>query len=186
MVTRLQAVATRLRFVLALPAVAALFVFTDRGPMWPGVAVALLGELTQVWAAGHLRKNVELVTTGPYAWMRNPMYMGRFLVGLGLTLLTWRWFLILPYLVLFWVYAQARVLGEEQRLRALFGEEYGTYCARVRRWLPTPPKGEGSERHWSWEAARRNHQFRVTTALVVALILLKARVELWGTLWGDM
>ena len=181
-VARFQEWATRLRFVLALPGAALLLAFADRGPMWPGVAVALFGEAIQVWASAHLRKNVELVMSGPYAWMRNPMYLGRFFVGLGLTLLTWRWFLILPYVVIFWLYAQARVLGEEPRLRALFGEQYEAYRGQVRRWLPTPPRERFSETGWSWGCVLRNHELRVAVGVVVGMVLLKWRVEALGPL----
>jgi protein-S-isoprenylcysteine O-methyltransferase Ste14 len=185
LVERVQGVATRLRFLLALPAAAVLFLFTDRGPMWPGVAVALAGESLQLWAAAHLRKNIQVVKSGPYAWLRNPMYMGRFFVGLGLTLLTWRWFIVLPYIVLFWLYAQARVLGEERHLVALFGEEYKGYCAQVRRWLPLPPRQRLSDERWSWSALGRNHEVRVAAGVVVVMALLKLRLEALGKLWGD-
>jgi len=156
--------------------------FADRGPMWPGVVVALFGETIQVWASAHLRKNVEVVKSGPYAWVRNPMYFGRFFVGLGLTLLTWRWFLVLPYVVIFWLYAQARVLGEEVRLAGLFGDEYAGYCRTVRRWLPTAPKERLSEEKWSWVCVLRNHELRVAMAVVAGMALLKWRMEVWGPL----
>jgi len=181
-VTGLQRLFTRLRFVLAVAAAAMVVAFTDRGPMWPGVAVALVGELIQVWASAHLQKNVEVVMSGPYAWVRNPMYTGRFLVGLGLTLLTWRWWLMLPYVVVFWLYAQARVLGEEQRLRERFGGEYEAYCRAVRRWLPLPPRQRFSDARWSWACVLRNHELHVAAGVVVGLLLLKWRIEKWGPL----
>jgi protein-S-isoprenylcysteine O-methyltransferase Ste14 len=180
LVERIQGVATRSRFLLAIPAAALIFVLTDRGPMWPGVAVALGGEGLQLWAAAHLRKNVQVVKSGPYAWLRNPMYVGRFLVGLGLTLLTWRPFIVLPYVVLFWIYAQARVLGEERRLVVLFGEEYRDYCSKVRRWLPLPPREKLSDEKWSWSALGRNHEVRVAAGVVLTLILLKLRLVALG------
>jgi len=182
-VAPVQAAATRLRFVLGVPALAVIVLFTDRGPMWPGVAAALLGEAIQVWASAHLRKNVELVMSGPYAWVRNPMYVGRFFLGLGLTLLTWRWFLILPYVVIFWLYAQARVLGEEARLRALFGQQHEEYCRKVRRWLPRWPRERLSEARWSWGCVLYNHELRVAALVVTGLLLLKWRMEAWGPLW---
>ena len=181
-VTKLQRLFTRLRFLLAVPAAGLIVVLTDRGPMWPGVAVALLGEAIQIWASAHLRKNVEVVKSGPYAWMRNPMYFGRFFVGLGMTLLTWRWFLILPYVAIFWAYAQARVLGEEERLRERFGEEYESYCRTARRWLPLPPRERLSEDKWSWACVLRNHELRVAVCVVVGMVLLKWRIETWGPL----
>jgi protein-S-isoprenylcysteine O-methyltransferase Ste14 len=180
---RVQAWATRLRFVLALPAAALAIVFTDRGPMWPGVLLALWGEAIQVWASAHLRKNVEVAMSGPYAWVRNPMYLGRFLVGLGLALLTWRWFLILPYIAVFSFYAHARVLGEEARLRRRFGESYTAYCAAARRWLPLPPRRRGSEARWSWACVLRNHELRVAVGVIAGLLLLKWRLTALGSLW---
>ena len=181
-VTKLQRLFTRLRFVLAGVGAAVIVAFADRGPMWPGVVVALFGETIQVWASAHLRKNVEVVKSGPYAWVRNPMYFGRFFVGLGLTLLTWRWFLVLPYVVIFWLYAQARVLGEEVRLAGLFGDEYAGYCRTVRRWLPTAPKERLSEEKWSWACVLRNHELRVAMAVVAGRVVLKWRMVVWGRL----
>jgi steroid 5-alpha reductase family enzyme len=178
-VVRLQRLFTRLRFVLAVPAAALIVVFTDRRPMWPGVAVALLGELIQVWASAHLQKNVEVVMSGPYAWLRNPMYLGRFFVGLGLALLTWRLWLVLPYLVIFWVYAQARVLGEEQRLRNRFGDQYQAYCRAVRRWLPLPPRQRFSDARWSWACVLRNHELRVAAGVALGLVFLWWRIGHW-------
>jgi len=177
LVARLQAAATRLRFLLAVPAAALLFIFSDRGPIWPGAAIALAGESLQVWASAHLHKNTALIQSGPYAWVRNPMYLGRFLVGLGLVLLTWRWFFILPYIAVFCLYAQARVLGEEARLQALFGEQYQAYSRAVGRWLPRPPRAALAGGRWSWASVVRNHQLRVSVALLgwLALIWWRAR-----------
>jgi protein-S-isoprenylcysteine O-methyltransferase Ste14 len=182
-VARAQACATRLRFALAFPAVALIILFTDHAPMWPGVAVALAGEALQIWASAHLRKNVELVMSGPYAWVRNPMYLGRFFVGLGLALLTWRWFLIVPYIAIFWLYAQARVLGEEARLDRLFPHTYAAYRAAVRRWLPLPPSRRLSENRWSWACVLRNHELRVAALVIIGMVLLKWRITAFGPLW---
>lgn len=180
--SRVQTLASRLRWVLVVPAVAVIFIFADRQPMWPGVALAVLGEAIQLWASAHLRKNVDVVMSGPYGLARNPMYVGRFFVGLGLAVLTWRWFFVLPYAVGFWLYAQARVLGEEARLRRLFGEEYRRYCSQVRRWLPLPPRRKLSDARWSWACVLRNHELRVAAAVVVGLALVKWRIAAFGPL----
>jgi protein-S-isoprenylcysteine O-methyltransferase Ste14 len=77
----------------------------------------------------------HLVTNGPYAWTRNPMYLGHliFLAGLALTL---RSELAAAILAASLVYFHARVKKDEKRLRELFGEPYAQYCARVKRWIP--------------------------------------------------
>ncbi len=177
---RLQQSFTRWRVVLALPAVAFLGYFVQHGPVWPGVVVAALGECWQLWAASHLHKNVTMVRSGPYALLRNPMYFGRFFVGLGFVLLTWRWYFVLAYVAIFAGYAHARVLGEEARLRGLFGEEYEAYCRAVNRWLPWP-RTPGDGRRWSWEGVRRNHQLRVSAGVALLLVLLWWRVQSPGT-----
>ncbi len=180
----LQSVGTKLRFLLAVPVLLVLFVLVDRGPVWPGMMVALAGESLQLWATAHLRKNIQVIKSGPYAWLRNPMYMGRFFVGLGLSLLTLRWFIVVPYIIGYWPYAQARVLGEERFLQGLFGEEYAAYCRKVRRWLPRPPREKLSTERWSWDSVLRNHEMRVAGGLVLMLALLKWRVETFGSFWG--
>ena len=184
-VSCLQSAGTKLRFVVALPVLVLFFALVDRGPMWPGVALALAGESLQLWATGHLRKNVQVIESGPYAWLRNPMYVGRFFVGLGLALLTWRWFVVVPYAIVYWLYAQARVVGEEIHLAGIFGEEYAQYCRRVRRWLPRPPRGRRSEERWSWDSVLRNHELRVAGGVLLILALVKWRVETFGALWGS-
>ena len=51
-----------------------------------GGAIALLGLALRAWAAGHIRKNAALATSGPYSYTRNPLYLGSFLLGLGFTI----------------------------------------------------------------------------------------------------
>lgn len=75
----------------------------------------------------------RLVTSGPYGWCRNPMYLGHliFLAGLTLTLQSW---LAAAMTVASAVWFHRRVRRDERRLRERFGQAYDDYCARVRRW----------------------------------------------------
>ena len=77
----------------------------------------------------------RLVTTGPYAYARNPMYLGHiiFLTGVALTLKSWLGALIVLIAV---VGSHRRVLGDERRLSARFGQPYIDYMGRVKRWIP--------------------------------------------------
>ena len=95
------------------------------------------GERTRLPRAGGRgfdRPPDRLLTAGPYALSRNPVYLGHLIFMLGLALstgskLTWAILLVnLPWF-------QGRVLYDEQRLREQFGAEYEAYCRRVRRWL---------------------------------------------------
>jgi protein-S-isoprenylcysteine O-methyltransferase Ste14 len=77
----------------------------------------------------------RLVTAGPYAYTRNPMYLGHiiFLAGLALTL---RSELAAVIAVASAVFFHFRVKKDEKRLREYFGGAYAEYCARVKRWIP--------------------------------------------------
>ena len=77
----------------------------------------------------------RLVTGGPFAWCRNPMYLGHiiFLLGLALSLQSWLAALIAAATV---VWFQFRVRRDERRLAERFGQPYLDYTARVRRWIP--------------------------------------------------
>ena len=75
----------------------------------------------------------RLVTSGPYAWCRNPMYLGHLIFLLGLTL-TLQSLLAAGITVASAVWFHDRVRRDERRLRERFGQPYDDYCARVRRW----------------------------------------------------
>ncbi len=105
--------------------------------VWGYLQYRLIGEHRQRQRAGGRgfdRPPARLLTTGPYALSRNPMYLGHIIFMIGLALSTGSrlaWAILLANLPWF----QSRVLHDEQRLRAKFGAEYEAYCRRVRRWL---------------------------------------------------
>jgi protein-S-isoprenylcysteine O-methyltransferase Ste14 len=77
----------------------------------------------------------RIVAQGPYRYTRNPMYLGHLIFMLGLALTFWSWFgLVLFALRAAWF--QHRVLDDEARLAATFGDDYAAYRARVKRWVP--------------------------------------------------
>jgi protein-S-isoprenylcysteine O-methyltransferase Ste14 len=77
----------------------------------------------------------RLVTTGPFAWCRNPMYLGHLVFLLGLTLTLQSLFAaFLTSATAVWF--QFRVRRDEKRLQARFGQPYQEYSARLRRWIP--------------------------------------------------
>ncbi|NJD18011.1 MAG: isoprenylcysteine carboxylmethyltransferase family protein [Gemmatimonadetes bacterium] len=130
-----------------------------------GAPLALLGLLLRGWAAGTIRKERELTTGGPYAYTRNPLYLGSLLLGLGITVGGghWAW----PALfVAFFALVYGRTMASEERLLGgLFGERYAGYAAAVPALLPrlSPWRGgaaRGGSFTWSrygrnreWEAA---------------------------------
>lgn len=77
----------------------------------------------------------RIVATGPYRFTRNPMYLGHLIFMLGLAVTFWSWFaLVLLAARAAWFHG--RVLRDEKRLEARFGNAYADYCRKVRRWIP--------------------------------------------------
>jgi len=77
----------------------------------------------------------RIVESGPYRYIRNPMYLGHliFLVGLAVVLRSW---IALAVFVLHAAWFDRRVREDEARLTQLFGDAYRDYCRRVKRWIP--------------------------------------------------
>lgn len=170
---------TYYRVPLMLVAVLALVAFIHRiDAFWWGAPVCLFGELIQMWAASHLHKDERLTVSGPYSHVRNPMYLGRFFLGLGLLIMTWNPWLVGVYVVGFAVYAHLRVRREEARLIEIFGEDYQRYCRETHRWLPGFRAYSGSEaRGASWRQVCANHEQINMIGLIIVLVALYLRIE---------
>lgn len=130
-----------------------------------GVVLAVIGLLIRGWAAGTIHKNTVLTTGGPYAYTRNPLYLGSSLMGAGVGIATGRLWLFAGFVVLFaWLYART-IRGEAAHLESLYGDEFRSYAAQVPAFVPrlTPYGSAGQERtpfsldrylqHREWEAA---------------------------------
>ena len=148
---------------------------------WYGAPVALFGELIQVWATSHLVKDERLTISGPYSHVRNPMYIGRFFLGLGFFIMTSNLYLIACYVILFAAYAQMRVLREEKRLREIFGPAYQHYCNETHRWLPRiKPYSRSESRRASWSQVCANHEQIVLIGVIVVLVAVYLRIDRFG------
>ena len=127
----------RWRVRVGYPVGIAAFLFARPQVKWllGGVGIAFVGLLLRACAAGHLRKHQQLATSGPYAFTRNPLYLGTTLVYLGLGVAAgslWAIGLVVP---LMWVINVGVVAREERYLERKFGDAYRAYKARVRRWI---------------------------------------------------
>src|SRR6266852_758061 len=101
-----------------------------------GGAVALPGLALRAWATGHLRKNNALAVTGPYAYTRNPLYLGSFVIGLGFTIAAGRLVLGLVFATLFLGIYVPVMRVESATLAELFGEAYRRYAEAAPLFFP--------------------------------------------------
>jgi protein-S-isoprenylcysteine O-methyltransferase Ste14 len=84
------------------------------------------------------QKAVVLNTTGMYSIVRHPLYLGNYLVGLGVTLVWFDWWAPVIYSLCFWLYYERIMIAEEQFLTARFGEEFRRWAHRVPAFFPSP------------------------------------------------
>lgn len=159
---KLRAFAVRFREVLAVVAAFLLFSFLglDEEDFWLAFAISMIGEAIQLWCFASLDKNSTLAFRGPYAFVRNPMYLGRYFIILGLLIMIEHGQipLLAAYTVLYWFYMSNRVKREEALLRQVFGQEYADYCAEVRAFLPRlTPYRNSTVAFWDWRLFRNAH-----------------------------
>ncbi len=131
-----------------------------------GLPISLLGLLLRGWAAGHLAKDRDLATSGPYAYIRNPLYAGTLIAALGIVIASRSiWLAIIFTAVFFLVYLPAVEL-EEQHLREIF-PGYEAYGNAVSRFLPAT-RWRGARKRFSWRLYRKNEEYKAAAGLLIA------------------
>ena len=149
-----------------------------------GGLLSLLGLGIRAWASGYLKKNQELTTTGPYAHTRNPLYLGTFIMALGLAISTASWWFTIVFVTLYLLIYLPVMATEADTLNKLFPSEYPAYRSRVPMFLPrlTPYRAEGekaaSERTFSLAQYVKHREYRAAIGVVLAYALLAAKVFL--------
>lgn len=143
-----------------------------------GAGVAVLGLSIRAWAAGHIRKNSQLATSGPYAYTRNPLYFGSFLLGLGFTIAAGKWLLALLFAALFLGIYFPVMRVEASTMEELFGEAYDKYKGSVPLFIPRlTPYREGESHTIQFDSAlyMRYREYRAALGLAAAWCLLLAK-----------
>ena len=152
-----------------------------------GAALVAAGLLLRGWAAGTIRKDEVLTTGGPYAFLRHPLYVGSFLIGVGLGVAGGHWVWPVLVIVYFAVIYQRTLAEERERLGRLFGSRFERYAARVPPLLPrlTPYRAQGdpAERgtaSFAWRRYLRNREWEALLGAVAALAVLAAKMRWLG------
>lgn len=177
---------TRLRLKAVWLLILPFLVFAS--PTWSllsiGALVAVVGLVIRGWAAGTIHKQKQLTTSGPYAFTRNPLYLGSFLIGLGVTVAGGHWIWPTLFLVFFVGIYSRTMAREAARLTELYGERYRAYARAVPAFLPrlTPyrPEAGGQTAGFRTEQYRRNREWEAFLGGVAAFVFLAAKAW-WST-----
>jgi len=149
------------------------------GYLLAGVLVAAIGEALRLWASGYLEKDRRLATAGPYAWTRNPLYLGSFFMGVGFTLATGRVILLFLLVALFAAVYVPVMKREATRLEASFPSDYPLYAARVPLLIPRAPREESAlGASFSWSQVWVNREPVTVLGLLLVVVILWAKWRL--------
>ena len=142
---------------------------------WVGAPVVALGAVVRLWAAGHLYKNDELGTDGPYSFMRHPQYFGNTCIGIGLSLASGHPLGIAVFGAIFYVFYRPAIREEDQKLRDKFGEACREWQEKVPAVVPTLSPAGNPGLHlsnWSPRQALSNGEPVWTICLAGALTII--------------
>ncbi len=149
-----------------------LFMHPSSRSLWIGAAIALPGSLLRLWAAGHIEKGRVLTQGGPYAYTRNPLYLGSFLMALGI-ILAGQGYWLLPAFAAFFVIVYFPVMkAEEQELLAGYGAQFVEYSRRVPMFIPAFRKTAPASSAFMWSRVVRNREHRTIAGLAAAEVIL--------------
>jgi protein-S-isoprenylcysteine O-methyltransferase Ste14 len=172
-------VAKRIRVPLGF-LFAAFFLWLARPQWWSlgaGALVALAGVWLRAISSGHVRKNEELATSGPYAYTRNPLYLGSIVIALGFALAALRWEIAVAIVVLFAAIYLPVIRGEEQFLGEHF-PAYADYCARVPRLLPRLRAAHQQPSRFSSELYYKHREYNALLGALAVISALAAK-RIW-------
>jgi len=154
-------------------ACAALFILFARprpATLVAGALISFAGIFLRAWASGHIRKNDALAVSGPYAYTRNPLYLGSFILGLGFTVGSGRWWLGILFAALFLGIYLPVMRVESATLAQLFGKDFQAYAGAVPLFLPrlTPYQSGQTSVGFDRGLYMRYREYRAALGLLVA------------------
>ncbi|HTU35048.1 MAG TPA: isoprenylcysteine carboxylmethyltransferase family protein [Candidatus Acidoferrum sp.] len=153
-------------------------------PTWKSLALGEIfivpGLLVRALASGHVKKNEALATTGPYAYTRNPLYLGSLLIGIGFAIAARSWRIGIVLVVMFFAIYVPVILSEEAFLREQF-PEFDDYTRRVPRMLPRiiPARTTADGRGFSLNLYLKHREWNALLGAVGIVAVLIAKMMLF-------
>lgn len=178
-------VAKRIRIPLGFAFAIVYFWFAR--PTWRalagGAVIVVLGLWLRAFASGYVKKAAELTTTGPYAYTRNPLYLGSMIMAAGFGVAARNWWLGAGMVAMFLLVYIPVIRFEEELLRGLFPAEFDAYFARVPRLLPRfHAEQSGDAGGFSRALYLKHREYQAAMGAAVMFAALVAKMVWWGTI----
>ena len=148
-----------------------------------GIILIVLGEGIRVWAAGHLQKNEILTVTGPYAYVKNPLYIGSILITMGFCILADNIYLLAIATFMFcFHYIPYKKRVERDRLRKIFGSRFEDYDEKVPDYIPRLAPYSSEKSPWQFGNFIENSEEGILMIVVAGILLILSR-PYWGSIF---
>lgn len=176
------AMARRIRVPLGF-AFAIAYLWLARPAWWSiaaGSLIAIPGLLLRACASGHVRKNRELTTSGPYAYTRNPLYLGSIMMAGAFAVAARNIWIAIPIAIMFLAIYLPVILAEEQFLSAQF-PEFASYSQQVPRlWPRLSASGSAASTSFSRELYLKHREYNAAIGAVAMMLALAAKILWWN------
>jgi len=140
-----------------------------------GALLLLPGLLLRGFASGYVQKDQQLTTSGPYAYTRNPLYLGSLILAAGFALAARSWWVVAFMVAVFVAVYIPVIAGEERFLRETF-PEYEDYARQVPRFLPRSTPFAGRHGEYSSELYWKHREYNAALGCVAVLAILVIRL----------
>ena len=148
-----------------------------------GLFLIFLGEMIRIWAAGHLQKNEVLTVTGPYAYVKNPLYIGSIFITAGFCILADNIYLLAAAFFMFcFHYIPYKRKVEGDRLRKIFGNQFDDYNETVPDYLPRWAPYSKEKVSWQFKTFIENSEEGILLIVLAGIVLILSR-PYWGYLF---
>ena len=144
-----------------------------------GALISAVGLAVRTIASGHVQKNEQLTMSGPYAYLRNPLYFGSIVLAAGLAVAARNWWIALCLVVMFLLIYLPVIWSEEAFLRATF-PEFEEYSRHVPRLVPRFTAFGNAKGKFSWALYWKHREYNAVLGTAVMLIILAAKLRCWS------
>jgi protein-S-isoprenylcysteine O-methyltransferase Ste14 len=140
-----------------------------------GSALVIPGLAVRALASGHVRKNEQLATTGPYAYTRNPLYLGSLILAVGFAITARNWWIGLALIVIFLAIYLPVIRSEEVFLRERFAN-FAEYTRHVPQLVPRLSSFNENRGSFSWELYCKHREYNASLGSVALMAALAAKL----------
>jgi len=162
-----------------------LLLFAKPEPIGMGVGMILImmGEAIRIWAAGHLQKNESLTVTGPYAYVKNPLYIGTILITAGFCIFADNIYMLAVATFAFcFHYIPYKKKVEGDRLKKIFGSQYVDYDEKVPEYVPRRTPYSNEKACWQFKNFVENSEEGILLILIAGIVLILSR-PYWSSIF---